>query len=497
MITPPSSARAIEAALSQNPDLTSLPLPHADILAPESLSQTSGTAEILRIPEVREAITGDFVVLPCDLVCEVPGELLLDSWMTHQAGLGGVAAQGEEYAGPRMGVGGEGGGRRGGLGVWYSAKGEGSSKHDETDFLIIAQLERPPSATSDECLSTSLRQMVYSTTKDTLGDIIEEKEGLPLRTRLLETYGKLKILSNHRDAHIYFFPHWVLDMVKNNKSFDTVSEDLIGWWAKSVWQPGLGCITSCKPSLSPPRLHEHGNAQGGSIEDTVDIATMSSTQNGRTASKHHMTSAAHTSGSHNDKDRALVIPPILGYIHSSEPTAPLIRRVDTASLLLNVSLRLAKLPSVDDLGHASASPFAHPNKVKYPEGIAQRTTINRSDSLVAENVSIESKCNIKESVIGANCQIKTGCRLTRCLLMDGVVVGERCELTGCVVGRRAQVGKACMLVDCEIQDGNAVAEGTEAKGEKYMVFEGLEEESGGGDDDGLDPMAEDSSEVPG
>lgn len=60
--------------------------------------------------------------------------------------------------------------------------------------------------------------------------------------------------------------------------------------------------------------------------------------------------------------------------------------------------------------------------------------------------------------------------------MEEVDIGERAVLTGCVVGRRARVGKGAVLTDCEVQGGFVVEEGTEAKGEKFMVFEGMDEE---------------------
>ncbi|KAI4181075.1 MAG: hypothetical protein L6R41_006828, partial [Letrouitia leprolyta] len=55
----------------------------------------------------------------------------------------------------------------GGLGVWYPTKGE------ETNFLMTAQL--PPATVSPpkDSLRPSLSQVVYSSTTDTLGDIIE------------------------------------------------------------------------------------------------------------------------------------------------------------------------------------------------------------------------------------------------------------------------------------------------------------------------------------
>ena len=62
--------------------------------------------------------------------------------------------------------------------------------------------------------------------------------------------------------------------------------------------------------------------------------------------------------------------------------------------------------------------------------------------------------------------------------MDGVTVGEKAVLQGCILGRRCVVGKGSNLKECEVQEGYQVKEETEAKGEKMMVFEGLEEEVG-------------------
>lgn len=64
--------------------------------------------------------------------------------------------------------------------------------------------------------------------------------------------------------------------------------------------------------------------------------------------------------------------------------------------------------------------------------------------------------------------------------MDGIVVGEKAQLTGCILGRRSVIGRESVLRECEVQEGNVLGEGTEAKGEKFMIFEGLEGASDGG-----------------
>ena len=489
LVTPHSSAKAIEAALSQNPHLTSLPLPRADVLAPKQLTQTSGTAEILRLPEVQAAITKDFLVLPCDIVCELPGERLLETWMIQQAGLGGAASVGPDYGGPVMGIGGENGGRRGGLGVWFQTKAEGHSKGDETDFVMTTPLDGSSALPIAGSLRSNISRLVYSTTTDTLNDITEEKKSFPIRHGLVKKHGRIRMLTTYRDAHIYIFPRWVLEMVKKNESMDSISEDVVGWWAKAGWQDGLAGKLGLRQILEKSKdssavVSEHRN---GTTEDDMDIASLSTTRIGnlgRALVKNRRTNFATRMSTHSTLERdqksieeELTIPPMLAYIQPSSSDTPLIRRVDTTALLLSISLRLAKLESIEDIGKAISSPFAHPHKIAYPEGVAsQRCTISKADSLLAENVTVEEKTVIKESVIGANCHIKTGARLIRCILMDGAVVGEKCQLTGCILGRRCQIEKDSILKDCEVQEGIMVEAETDAKGEKFMKSDGLYDE---------------------
>lgn len=67
--------------------------------------------------------------------------------------------------------------------------------------------------------------------------------------------------------------------------------------------------------------------------------------------------------------------------------------------------------------------------------------------------------------------------------MDGVTVGEKAVVQGCILGRRCAVGKGSILKECEVQEGYQVKEETEGKGEKMMVFEGLEEGVGEEEDE--------------
>ena len=72
-------------------------------------------------------------------------------------------------------------------------------------------------------------------------------------------------------------------------------------------------------------------------------------------------------------------------------------------------------------------------------------------------------------------------------------MGEKAQLTGCVVGRRAVLGREVVLRECEVQGGFVVEEGVEGKGEKFMVFEGLDDE-GEGEGEGESEEREDGED---
>jgi translation initiation factor eIF-2B subunit gamma len=259
--------------------------------------------------------------------------------------------------------------------------------------------------------------------------------------------------TQHRDAHIYIFPRWILDFIQNNDRLETLGEDVIGWWAKAGWQKGLA-----------EKLGIEAACEQKQETEEVDLPTANSTSP-RDSSPESRPASKSSSGSEKavtvdklvadmkeDDRKTFEVPPIIAYTHASNGPGSLIRRADTAPLLLSLSLQLAKLPSLEEVVPEEASPFAHVRKVAYPEGVKSRTTITKADCLIAENVTVEEKTSIKECVIGANSQVGEGAKLAQCLLMDGVTVGKGCKLTRCILGKRCVIGDGSILTDCEVQE---------------------------------------------
>lgn len=487
----------MEAALATNPSLTSLPR-KPEILAPVDLEQTTGTGEILRLEEVQKSITSDFIILPCDLVSELDGNKILQQWMT----LNPLSSSSKK--------------RKGALAVFYPTHGlEGiSNKNDETDFIATVPLPRATVPAPQGSLRPDIESLVMHIPKDSLKDRIEEDNGVfKLRVQLTQKYGRVKLKMKHRDAHVYIFPKWVKDYAARNPRFDSISEDVLGWWAKAQWQSGLGeklgmdeVFTQEPSSASSEDMENSQHLQEDSDEEsTSDAAQLSSTKVSHLPGGSRKTFASRVRGvTAPISPSQFEVPALQAYIQPDPtPSTPLIRRVDTSPALLSISLHIAKQQS-------PAHSLAHDHKQHPSATVGLQTRITYEDSLIAENVAIGIRCAIKESVVGANCEIGNGVRLTRCLLMDGVVVGDGVQLVGCVVGRRARIeglkpaavaedsekakdgeekGKGkkkrveededekTKLTECEVAPNFVVKAGTEAKGEKMMAeLEGMDDE---------------------
>ena len=519
LITPPTSKGPIAAALAQNPYLTSLPSPSPDLLAPPELEFTTPTAELLRLPEVQAVIQSDFLLLPCDLICGISGDVFLETYLTRLGGLGGIGSSGLDASRKELlALGGESRGRRGGLSIWYNTVDrEESVKGEECDFMCTTKLD----AENDIPLSKSsavqqklgiLRKLVWAMPMSELWDQTEQDKSWKIRHSLLRKHGAIKCMTKYRDSHIYVFPYWVKDFAKLNEDFESVSEDLVGTWAKAEWRkPSYRAQHGARKIFGQSRAgREDIPSHERPIEEEIDLLSLSSTQISTPpptqAIAQHRTARLATRVQADPEDSILspdnqsdtadedgpvpTIPPILSYILPSSSDAPLVRRVDNTPLVLSVSLSLAKLPSIEECvaSKQPASPFAHQAKIHPTTVVAPRVTVSRFDTLIDSNSTIATQCVIKSSVIGASVAIGTGSRITGCVIMDGVTIGEKCVLTNTVVGKKAKIGNKSTLQNCEVQDGNMVADGTEGKGEKYLIG-GLEDEVEGEDEMGFDDDA--------
>jgi translation initiation factor eIF-2B subunit gamma len=445
---------------------------------------TMGTAQLLRLPDVQRIIKSDFILVPCDLICDISGESLIEAWMVTQ----GVVEPTQSAKDRRNSIGQKPSrldvqqkGRRGALAVYYQKSDQGEA----TDLVAVAPLmydDAPAIAPVDQetaAVRLNLSKLLLSIPMETVKEKMEHDKGLLLRHSLVQTHGRIRILTTFRDAHLYVFPHWVKGMICGQKRLLSVSEDLVGNWAKAGWQQGLGehlGLTHVLYQDIQSDLEESSfdsNIEVKYMDQKIDLQRMSTTKSALNTSppKYIHSPKSLKSKEKDSPSKAADLPQMLAYVHRG---SQFIRRIDSSAVLLSTSLLLAKLQSIDEVGRQAASPFAHAHKISSPELVAQRSIVTKNDCLLGDNVTIESTCVVKESCIASNCYIHTGARINRCVLMEGAVVEARAQLTGCIIGRHARIGRESVLRDCEVQDANALPEKTEARGQKFMVFEGME-----------------------
>ena len=384
--------------------------------------------------------------------------------------------------------------QKGGLALYYPTQGLEwiSHKKDETDFITTVPLETPAVPPPHGSLRSDIETVVTTMPRDTLNDKVEEAKGIfDQRRPLTWKYGRVKLKMKHRDAHVYIFPLWVKEYAARN-AFESISEDVLGWWAKAQWQKGLVEKLGLDQVLSQGQGSTQDIDNSQYDDDSVDAAAFSSTKASAPQKKAQISFASRVGqgAATAITTPAVEVPPLLAYVQPTPTEAnpqALIRRVDTAHSLLEISLYLAKQQSHQ---------LSHEHKVHPTVIMEEQSRVSREDSLVAENVKIGTRTVIKASVIGANCEIGAYARITGCLLMDGVTVGDGVQLTGCIIGRRAKIeslwkapveaadgGKKAkkqqdddeegrtQLKECEVAPGFVVEAGTEAKGEKITAFE--------------------------
>ncbi|CDI77148.1 eukaryotic initiation factor-2B gamma subunit, putative [Eimeria acervulina] len=85
------------------------------------------------------------------------------------------------------------------------------------------------------------------------------------------------------------------------------------------------------------------------------------------------------------------------------------------------------------------------------------------DCILAESATLEADVVLKRSVVAKNALLRSGCKVTQSILMDGTEVGPKAVLQGVILCPGAKVGKDCKLSNCQVRGGFCVPDGTTAE----------------------------------
>ena len=107
--------------------------------------------------------------------------------------------------------------------------------------------------------------------------------------------------------------------------------------------------------------------------------------------------------------------------------------------------------------------FCEANRVIMKQRTAEGSKPARSemiksyvDGLIGQGTFIGEKCNIKRTVIGANCKIGDKVKMHNCILLDNVTVEEGCVLQNSVVCYDVSIGSKAEIKDCIVGPGKKI-----------------------------------------
>ncbi|KAK9768677.1 Translation initiation factor eIF-2B subunit gamma [Basidiobolus ranarum] len=341
---------------------------HVELVALEGYV---GTVEALR--QVKDKIRHDFIVMSCDLVFDlVPHDFLNfhranDSTMTS---------------------------------LFYEPiKSEGGgSGRDDDDMNQYVGVDPKDS------------RLIYSKAA------IDVSDELVFRMSLLWKHPCINVYTTLRDAHLYIFKRWVMDLIMKKDKFLSIREDLVPYLTKIQYQTGLIEKDEIEKLITP----------SSNQQDPFEY-----------------------SSSRRVLEQDLVKCQV--YFHRGG----LCGRVNTVGTYFDMNRHMAK--TTTDI------------RVPSSADINPKTQIG-ADSIVGEGSRMGEKCSVKKSIIGAHCIIGKNVKISNTILMDYVQVEDGVKLDGCVVCNGAKIHEKAQLKDCEVGANVVVEKDTQAKSERFMDY---------------------------
>lgn len=163
-----------------------------------------GTADVLRI--IKDRLTRDFLVVSGDLVTDAPIQLLADIQRITNSAVSVLVAP--TPAEPVVEV----------------SKKKKNEKDKEKDKMEDLSVDQYFVGLAPGIESLAKRLVAFNAAGDC--------ETVRLSKNLLERFPRINLYHSLRDAHVYLFNHWVLDLLIAKPEIDSIQGDLIPYLVK-------------------------------------------------------------------------------------------------------------------------------------------------------------------------------------------------------------------------------------------------------------------------
>ncbi|KAJ3104185.1 hypothetical protein HDU97_009440 [Phlyctochytrium planicorne] len=345
-----------------------------------------GSADVLR--QFSNKIKTDFILLSCDIITNFTANRLIDVYRIQS---------------PTV------------LSLFYeSLKAEEASSWKKDDDALQEFVG----------IDHRTNRLVMTTPSDDLDD-----DELPVRISMLDTFPVVKVHTKLRDAHLYIFKRWVLDLLAAKPRIKNVRRDLIPFLLKAQHSDKF----SEKEEVS-----KYMPAESDTFQPARDL---SSTGGGFVGS--------------NPK------PAVICTAIIAEPSSGFVFRANTQWAYMEGNKQITKQLTEGLIAQSVE--------------IAQKTQVG-PDSMVGMGTKINERTSVKKSVIGGHCTIGKNVKIANSVIMDHCVIADKLvhelqfcvKLDGSILCTKSHINENAQLKDCLVSAEYKVQKDAQAKGETFI-----------------------------
>ncbi|KAJ3010133.1 hypothetical protein HKX48_007571 [Thoreauomyces humboldtii] len=361
-----------------------------------------GTADALR--QVKDEIKSDFIVMTCDVITDLPPHHLIDLHRIH-----GPAVTALMYDVSKL-----------------DSKTPGSKRDEYAEYIGI---------------DTEKGNLVFAEPQDSGRDTVR------FQIPMLRRFPRLRMYTNLRDAHVYIFKRWVIDIVVKETSISSIRKDL------------LRALLRCQHSKRTRQALNIDALIRANPDPFAEAAILSTTSCQGTDAMFKMAQEK-ASESHNPTPRESVT-------DSPKPEEDASEQEFICAAVICEDSFCARANNVSAYAEVNRQRLAIV-KAKAAAGDTKGKPPQVGSDSIIESESIGERCSIKKSVIGRHCTIGKNVKITNSVIMDHVVIEDFVKLDGCIVSMNAQILEQSQLKDCEVAPMRVVEKGTVKSNEQFV-----------------------------
>lgn len=379
----------------------------------------SGTADALR--EISSYIYTNFFVLTADCISNIQLQNLADIHRTYNSAMVALCTYPYESRTLLSGTSGSGGG---GGGKKKSSRQPTATRAD-TDDADSTFIGLDSSSNTASYIDGTSRLLLYRATADI-------DECLDVNKKLLRQHPHITLYTQLRDQHCYLFSHWIIELLHDRLSIESIENDLIPYLVRSQYKENLRVWKEKAKKQS--KLYEQPLYMSHSRESLIQY------------------------DKHSDENYSCYV-----YIPSTPSSHITLRACNNIRNYMIANFDLAMDPEFTFTPWLTTQQ-ANNNYIEQVRRNNPNAKI-QSQCVIGEHTTVGDQSVLKRCIIGNRCKIGNHCKLNNVILMDDVTIEDYVKLDDCIVAVHARIGKSSTLKDVKIGAGYVVEPNTELKNE--------------------------------